>query len=736
MRGWPVRSVSLRRMLPLAALLVLLLAAYLPTLQTIPNGAEHYLMIDVGETQNVLNTWGTLHATGYPLYVMTGSALVSLLRATGISAATAPALVSLLWGLLALGIVFSLMSSLISRQLSVEKPSPPTPRPEGEGCKTLSDSALSPQPSVLGIRHYLPALLATLLLGLTRTVWVHLVIAEIYSFGLLLLILLLAVALWWPSPPLPQGERRSGLQYWFMSRRLYWLAFIGGIAVFHHRALLMAAPALLYAVWQDVVGTQKPSPPTPLSQGEGRKTHSDSALSPKNSKLGTRNSKLSSVLSTQYLARVSVRLTLCLLLGLLGFLPYIYLPLRANAGAAWVYGQPNSWTGFWDQFLGREAERFMGTPDSLAGLLANINTVNTVLFTDLTAPGLIAGLAGLLLALRQPALRRAAITLLLSGAAAYVFHIVFYTDILSALILPVLVSVAFGWAFLIAFALTSRPPLPQGEGEKARLSSPLFIRWGDLGTGNKFSRAAAVLVALLFAAYLYTQNQPFIYQLTHDETGLETIALVEGAPAGSTVMLAWGPRYFAARFAQDQQGRLPGIELVDHRADYVAVLARGGQLLTPEYTFYNQPLSWWETRLGAPVYLNAAAPYLVQIKTLPEFADRPPDGLGAVSRWVECLSDRLVVRVVWAAPRVPQRHLSVFVHLLDADDNLIAQGDQAAPVYGWRPVTTWLAGERVQDVYTLPRREDGVKVRFGLYYQADSGEFVNEVVYELPVECE
>lgn len=579
-------------------------------------------------------------------------------------------------------------------------PSPPTPLPQGEGIKTHPDSAVGTQYSVLSTQS-LPPVLATLLLGLTRTVWVHLVIAEIYSFGLLLLVLLLAVALW-PNPS-PYTERRA------LRGRIYWLAFIGGIAVFHHRALLMAAPALLYAVWPEIVGTQKPSLP------QGRKAHSDSALSP------------------QSLKRIALRIVLCVLIGLLGFLPYVYLPLRANAGAAWVYGQPDTWAGFWDQFLGREAERFMGAPDSLAGLLANMNTVNTVLFTDLTTPGLIAGLAGLLLALRQPALRRAAITLLLSGAAAYVFHIVFYTDILSALILPVLVSVAFGWAFLLAAALIP----PQREGGQARSSSLLSIKWGrDAGVGNTFSRAAAVLVALLFAAYLYTQNQPFIYQLTHDETGLDTIALVEGAPPGSTVMLAWGPRYFAARFAQDQQGRLPDIELVDHRADYTAVLARGGRLLTPEYTFYNQPISWWENQLGAPVYLNAAAPWLIQISTQPELADPPPERLAAVSQQIECVSDMMVVRVEWAAPTVPPRDYSVFVHLLDAGGQIIAQGDQAAPVYGWRPVTTWLAGERVRDVYTLPRRDEAAAVRFGLYYQAASGEFVNEVVYELPVECE
>jgi len=73
--------------------LLILLPIYLLTLQTQINGAEHYFMIDVGETQAVLNVWGTLHATGYPLYVMVSSGLVALLRDVfGLSAAAAPAI--------------------------------------------------------------------------------------------------------------------------------------------------------------------------------------------------------------------------------------------------------------------------------------------------------------------------------------------------------------------------------------------------------------------------------------------------------------------------------------------------------------------------------------------------------------------------------------------------------------------------------------------------------------------
>ena len=127
--------------LPLAAALIVLLAVYLPTLQTVVNGSEHYFMIDVGETQIVLNVWGTLHATGYPHYVMTGSAIVALLRALGIDAVTAPAVVSLIWGIVALTLLYILMVNAVRRPLI--------------------------------------AAVVVVLVGLARTVWIHQVIAEI-----------------------------------------------------------------------------------------------------------------------------------------------------------------------------------------------------------------------------------------------------------------------------------------------------------------------------------------------------------------------------------------------------------------------------------------------------------------------------------------------------------------------------------------------------------------------------
>jgi hypothetical protein len=604
--------------LPFGTVLLVLLIAYLSVLQTIPNGSEHYYMIDVGETQIVMNVWGTLHMTGYPLYILLTGTLVALLKGLGVSAVTAPAVTSLLYSLLALSLVYVLAAHITRRR-------------------------------------WLSALMV-LLYGLTRTVWVHSAIAEIYAFGLLLLVALLLLALW--QPPI--------------RRRVYWLALLGGIAVFHHRALLMVAPALLLAAWPDFVATPR--------------------------------------------RRLPLLLIGALALGLLGFLPYAYLPLRAWADAGWVYGDPGTWKGFLDQFFGTEASHFMGLPSTLDGLLANFNRINTVLITDLTLPGVLVGLAGLLLGLRDARTRRAAAVLGLSALVAYAFHVLFYTDILSALILPITLSLAFGWLFAAVALLDGLRKLPRFH--------PVY------GQG-----AVMALLVGLMAAALISSHVPFLRDLTTNPTGLETQNLVREAPQDAVLMLDWGPRHFAAGFLRDVMGERRDLMLVTHKADFSQLIPTR-TVVTPEYTFYNRPVSWWQEQTGGKVYLSAIEPQLVRIAAQPERAAVTGAGVQALEHTLDCTADGLNLRVAWASATVPTADRSVFVHLLDAVGNVIAQADESAPVYGWRPLTTWDAGEVVRDVYPLPRLPEAATVAFGLYTQQADGSFLNESVNEVAVICD
>jgi len=59
----------------------------------------------------------------------------------------------------------------------------------------------------------------------------------------------------------------------------------------------------------------------------------------------------------------------------------------------------------------------------------------------------------------------------------------------------------------------------------------------------------------------------------------------------------------------------------------------------------------------------------------------------------------------WHATAVPDKNLFTFVHLIDEDDNIVAQIDYV-PVDGLRPTAGWRAGEVITDPYTLTLPSD------------------------------
>jgi hypothetical protein len=510
---------------------------------------------------------------------------------------------------------------------------------------------------------------------LTRTVWIHNVIAEIYTFGLVLLAALLAVGLWPPRTPQSIGADGKNAVPTDGYRRVYILAILGGIGVAHHRGIAMVAPALLYAVW-------------PILAQDPR--------------------KLPGVLLKT------------LGFGLLGFVPYLYLSVRAWMNADWVYGEPGTLAGLWAQFAGTEAARFIGPPDTLAAFWENIVTINNVLLLDVTWVGVVLGIAGLIAGVRSLRYRQAAITMLLSGGVAYLFHISYYTDVLSALVLPITLSFAFGWLFGADLLLRAT-----------------WAKDAPLVPGHRVAMITALtVVALLWGAQVVGRNVPFIHHLVTDPAGLEAIEQVRAAPPDAVVMLPWGPLHFAVGYAVDISGDLDHITLVDHKADYREA-AHAGRLVVPSFVQYRYPQDWWEAQIGTDLYPVAVAPGLVRLQTEPQrLTDTPVQIDAKLSReLLLCEADTLTLDLIWLAPATVERNLSVFVHLLDGDGTLLAQDDRAAPVYGWRPLTTWTPGELIHDLYTLPYHPDAASVRYGLYEQTADGGFVNMIERELEVDC-
>ncbi len=185
------RLKSERTWVILTAVAVLIIV--LTTLQWDVNGSQSPYATDVGEIQNALPRWGTLHFTGYPLYTFAGSAWVSFLRLLGVAPAAGASLFSALWGAAAAALLV-----LLAIELGVPAPT---------------------------------AFLASLVASLTRSVWVYSSLAEVHSLTMALSLATLLLALRFGR----SGARRDLLALT--------LAFTQGVA--HQRANLFLAPAVI-----------------------------------------------------------------------------------------------------------------------------------------------------------------------------------------------------------------------------------------------------------------------------------------------------------------------------------------------------------------------------------------------------------------------------------------------------------------------------------------------------------
>ena len=103
-------------------------------------------------------------------------------------------------------------------------------------------------------------------------------------------------------------------------------------------------------------------------------------------------------------------------------------------------------------------------------------------------------------------------------------------------------------------------------------------------------------------------------------------------------------------------------------------------------------------------------------------ARQPGTGPAAAPVVVQGVPGAIGITFLWQAIAPPDRDLSVFVHVVDADGNTVAQSDRA-PGCGQSPTRAWKPGEIVFDPHAIDLPADlpaGVyTVRAGLYDPAD-----------------
>ena len=508
------------------------------------------------------------------------------------------------------------------------------------------------------------------LLGTTRSIWIHNVLAEVYSMSLAITALMFLIALW-PAP-------WSGA--WSLRRRVLWLALLGGIGISHHRAVLFVAPGLIFAVW----------PYFWAARDQWRKI-----------------------------------IPQAIGLGLIGFVPYLYLPLREWQNGAWVYGEPGTLRGFWIEFSGKEADRLVKLPSDLAGLWDNIRSVWEILVHEITLPGLLAGIICLILVTVISPQRRAARAVTLGAVGPTLFALFYHTAVLpEAVLMPTVLALIFGVALVI----------------------------DELSRRQFYAGLAAQIGIVVWAAALIGWHYGYVHELVTEPSGLKTITRLEQFPRDgqSVLMFPWGPRYAAASYARLVMGENRDLVIVDHKADFRRWLADGYKLYTEPETFYTYPppwpteygapSNWWTERLGY-LYLTSAAPGFVRLQNTPWLTE-PDESLGEplvynITRraaWLTCDATSIYLHVMWSANNRPSGDPSIFVHLTaDEPAPNPPNADSRHPVYGLYPFARWSPGEIVRDDFTLPRLPNKTQVRFGLYESDANGQFINYGETILPV---
>ena len=714
----PRRSLWIALAVALAALL------YLSTVQTIINGGGHPYVTDVGEHQNALPRWGTIHHSGYPQWTALGSLFVSALRVVGVEPAAGVSLYALVWGLVTVALLV-----LLAMELGAAGPF---------------------------------AALGALTAAVATSVWMDASIGELHTATMALTLAALIFAVRFGR----DGARAD----------LLWLTFVFSQGVVHQRSLILIAPAVLLLVlpnlldvfrmgwrtWLLLVGIALLAPLTYLYLPLRVWLGADWVFGAPGTWDGfwtlffdNRADRVFD-LSTDWAARLRTTLEILhddLWLPLLGVgLAGLWLNRPPTADDR---RQPERQPTADDR---RQPER---RPTADGRPQREVTTGNWQLAT---ASG-----SGRWSAVGRRLLIGLALTL--AWVPNFIVTVLIWrnrvTDGQLAAKLPVVLLAGVGVALVLEFLwrVTSgeRPPTADGRprpdltgdnGQRTTASSG-----GRRSVvGGRPLAALAVLALVAALGYRAWATRPFILSVTRDDSSqaiVEAVDRVVADPARpATVLVPWGTDYWTLTYEQRFGGRLAGLNLVDHNARPQDIIDRGRRLLLPDQTLRIFPLSTFEERLG-PLYLASAAPGVVEISPSPIITETalvtsssiiPTDfdlENGARVRgyrldWAD--EATLLLTLYWGADGPLEFDFSTAVHLVAADPpagpaDILTQADKAHPVDGWHPTTRWRAGEIVRDSYLLPVPAGSapVAVRVAMYRSDPAAGFVNTPWLSLPV---
>ena len=96
------------------------------------------------------------------------------------------------------------------------------------------------------------------------------------------------------------------------------------------------------------------------------------------------------------------------------------------------------------------------------------------------------------------------------------------------------------------------------------------------------------------------------------------------------------------------------------------------------------------------------------------------DELALVGYEIAPASEETIVDLLWAAEKTPTRAYKTFLHLVDADGQIVAQQDSClggvAPDATCAPITGWNAGDVIRQRLRLPLTQGDGQFYVGLYH--------------------
>lgn len=663
-----------------AGCFLLSLALYLQTLA--PSVVT--LFDDSLEFPLVVHRLAIAHPTGYPLYILLGK-----LFALGPwhNVAWAVNLVSAVAGAVTITLVY-----LLARFLSVRR---------------------------------LPALLAAMALAVSPVFWSQAVVAEVYTLNSAFVAGLLCLALRWAHRPLlpvrpfsllqaqpparaslfllrqgpwlrmPTAVRRAahGAHQFYRrafpavppSRRLrphprlYALAGLLGLALTHHRTILLLVPALAFFFL--------------LVE---RRLFTRAAL------LGPEHRHWPRWI--QIVGRPVILLVSSLFFPLL---LYLYLPLRGHVGSLDGTYQ-DTWAGFWRWVLASDYGVFLGQNPLARDL--NAAFYGELFWRQLGPVGLALALLGVLRLLRRPRSRSdgGSRALVLTGVAFLtyvVFAVVYRVPDVEVFVIPAFLLAAVWLGAGLDYAVDLLRP--RGPSLALRRFLALCLVAICL---------AGLLQPLLIAIRTYPDVDLSRHWTVHD---LGVYLLDQSLPAESSVIGLLG-EVTLLRYLQETSGRRPDVNTVAADAESARREAVAAALAGGESAFLTRLLPGLgddhtldavvglidiDEPLGAPALIRVDGPDPA-LSDLPRPVGlEPMPGLDLLGYGVHQHGDHWRVwarlRLWWRAPAGLEEPLKISSRLLDAGGQQVAAVD-AEPVAGAYPTTIWRPGEVVADAYEIP----------------------------------